>query len=245
MSEAPWELFYWCPVKDGKLAMLGRAEMIRLMFEVTGTPFIERGMEEGGRDKVIGMMRVNGGNTTQMPCFAPAIIRKGDFILNQTPAIMRYLGKHFGLFPTTWQDEAHADALQEFVVDFFAEGRLVFHGRCFTESYLTQQEETKHHIKWFEDTRLPAFLNHLETVFAFNLKQHPEGFAIGSTMTYVDISLFHVLTAAKFQFPEVYAQVSANAPQLERFREQIASVPKIAAYLASDRRGNFGGDSMM
>ena len=156
MNKEVWELFYWCNVKDGVNRMVGRGEFVRLMFEVTGTPYIDHGMAPDGEGpkKVISMMRSNGGNTTDMPCFAPPIIRKGDFVLNQTPAIMKYLGKELGLYPTTWQDEAHADALIAFLTDFVAEGRLVFHGRCFTESYYTQKEETKGHIKWFEDTRL-------------------------------------------------------------------------------------------
>ncbi len=109
------------------------------MFEVTGTPFIDHELlpNGDGRKKVMSMMRNNGGNTTDMPAFAPPIIRKGNFVLNQTPAIMKYLGKELGLYPATKQDEAHGDALMAFLTDFVAEGRLVFHGRCFTESYYT------------------------------------------------------------------------------------------------------------
>ena len=109
------------------------------MFEVTGTPFIDHGLKpngEGGK-LVISMIRTNGGNTTDMPVFAPPVIRKGTFVLNQTPAIMKYLGKELGLYPATKQDEAHGDALMAFLTDFIAEGRLVFHSRCFTESYHT------------------------------------------------------------------------------------------------------------
>ena len=55
---------------------------------------------------------------------------------------MKYLGKLFGYFPKEDVDQAHADALMSFVTDFVAEGRLVFHARCFTESYYTQKEQT-------------------------------------------------------------------------------------------------------
>ncbi len=78
-----------------------------------------------------------------------------------------------------------------------AEGRLVFHGRCFTESYFTQKEETAGHIKWYETTRLPQFLEFLEGSLAFNLKNHPEGYFIGDSITYADISVFHTLMAAE------------------------------------------------
>ena len=102
------------------------------------------------------------------PLFAPPIIKKGDFVLNQTPTIMRYLGKEFGLFPKTKEHEAHADSIMGFVTDFIAEGRLVFHARCFTESYYTQIEETKGHIEWFKTSRLPSFIPHLENLINYN-----------------------------------------------------------------------------
>ena len=60
-----------------------------------------------------------------------------------------------------------------FVTDFIAEGRLVFHARNFTESYYTQQEETKGHIEWFKKDRLPRFLPYLEHSLSYNLKSHP------------------------------------------------------------------------
>ncbi len=50
---------------------------------------------------------------------------------------MRYLGKELGLYPKNKEDEAYADALMGFLTDFVAEGRLVFHGKCFTASYYT------------------------------------------------------------------------------------------------------------
>ena len=75
-----------------------------------------------------------------MPVFAPPNIRKGDFVLNQTPAIVKYLGKEFGFYPSNKADEAHAEALIGFVTDVIAEGRLVFHAHRFTDSYYTQRE---------------------------------------------------------------------------------------------------------
>ncbi len=100
-------------------------------------------------------MRWQGTANTDMPVFAPPIIRKGDFVLNQTPAIVKYLGKEFGFYPSNKADEAHAEALIGFVTDVIAEGRLVFHAHRFTDSYYTQREETAGHIKWYETERLP------------------------------------------------------------------------------------------
>ncbi len=83
--------------------MIGRAEFIRLLFELVGVPYLEKGKE--GRDVVISMMHRSGKNPG-LPLFAPPIIKKGDFTLYQTPTIMRYLGKEFGLYPKTKEAEA-------------------------------------------------------------------------------------------------------------------------------------------
>ena len=58
--------------------MVGRGEFIRLLFEVTGTPYIEKGKE--GLEKVRDMLH-RSGKSTGMPIFAPPIVKKGDFTL--------------------------------------------------------------------------------------------------------------------------------------------------------------------
>ena len=40
--------------------------------------------------------------------FSPPIIRRGDFVMNGTPAILQYLGKISGMYPEDEQSEAHA-----------------------------------------------------------------------------------------------------------------------------------------
>ena len=238
-----WELYYWNNIKeDGRNHMIGRGEFVRLMFEVTGTPYIEVGKESP--TKVFEMLDRSGKNPST-PLFAPPIIKKRDFTLSQTPAIMKYLGKKFGLYPSTEESEAQADSLICFVTDLIAEGRLVFHARCFTESYYTQQEETKGHVEWFKTNRLPMFLKFLEKSLIYNLKTNSEGYFVGNSLTYVDIAVWHTLVAAESQFPETYTEITKNIPTLVQFKNKIGSIPRIQAYLASDRRGTFEGNSMM
>ena len=78
-QDQPWELYYWNNIKeDGLNHMIGRGEFVRLMFEVTGQPYIEVG--KNGGDKVFGMLSRSGKNPGT-PLFAPPIIKKGDFTL--------------------------------------------------------------------------------------------------------------------------------------------------------------------
>lgn len=158
---------------------------------------------------------------------------------------MKFLGKEFGYYPTSPEDDAHADSLLAFTTDFVAEGRLVFHSKNFTESYYTQMEEVKHTVAWFENERLPKFLEYLERVAVYNAKSHSEGYMVGGTLTYVDIAVFHTVMAAESQFAERFGVLSATIPLILAHKAKIAAIPSIAAYLESDRRGFFEGNSMM
>eukprot|EP01102_Stenamoeba_stenopodia_P007443 TRINITY_DN2082_c0_g3_i1.p1 TRINITY_DN2082_c0_g3~~TRINITY_DN2082_c0_g3_i1.p1 ORF type:complete len:265 (+),score=57.66 TRINITY_DN2082_c0_g3_i1:26-796(+) len=248
---APWELYYWANVKEGKNRLIGRGEFVRLLFEAAGVPFIDHGVQNPSSVAAF----VYGGGNKGFPIFAPPVIKRGDFVLSSTPAILRYLGKQLGLYPKNSEDEAHADSVMELVSDFITEGRLVFHPKCFTASYYEQVEEAKPYIAWFEDQRLGKFLNHFEKLLSHNNKSNSSHlFVIGDSLTYVDIALFHVLDAAQNQFPEAFERVvsgstnaTSNQPltNVRLFAKQIRELPRIAAYFASDRRGSFEGNSMM
>jgi glutathione S-transferase len=155
------------------------------MFEAAGQRYVDVGVERGSAS--VAAFIHEGGNT-DVPVFAPPAIRNPstNFVLYQTPTILRYLGKKFGMFPETEEMEAHADALMSFLTDFIAEGRLVFHPVCFTMSYYQQIEEAKPHIRWFETQRLPRFLTHLNNVLLHNRSAHPGSSVFaGSALTYV------------------------------------------------------------
>ena len=62
---------------------------------------------------------------------------------------------------------------------------------------------------------------------------------------YVDISAFHVLDAAAAQFPSSYSANMQRLPALAAFKSHVQALPRIAAYLKSDRRGFYEGNSMM
>jgi glutathione S-transferase len=242
MSEAPWELLYWTQVRDdGKNHMMGAGEFVRLMFELAGVKYLDQGMIDL---QIVGDMVLRDANK-DYPIFAAPIIRKGRFVLCQTTSILRYLGKRFGFYPTDPDDEAHADQVTESVLDFITQGRVVFHPKSFWDSYHNQVEEAKPYIAWFENVQLPDWLPYFDAVLAENKKMHATGFVVGDTVTYADIALFHVMMAAESQFPAAFAREVANLEHIRPFVEQIKAIPRIAAYLRSDRRGFFEGNSMM
>jgi glutathione S-transferase len=78
-----------------------------------------------------------------------------------------------------------------------------------------------------------------------NTLGNQQGYFIGDALTYVDIAVFHVISAAEFQFPSVFVTISDKIPLLLTHKLDIANLPRIKSYLSSDRRGFFSGNSMM
>ena len=60
----------------------------------------------------------------------------------------------------------------------------------------------------------------------------------------MDLTLFHILRATEFQFPETWTGAD-YIPCLKAFKERIAAKPNIAAFLKSDRCKPFSGNGLM
>ncbi|KAK3610950.1 hypothetical protein CHS0354_038999 [Potamilus streckersoni] len=226
-----WELYYWP-------GFPGRGEFVRLVFEEAGVKF--RDMRDmvgvGGISRLVLEGELGG-----FPVLAPPVIKKGKFQMSQTPAICRYLGKEFGLYPENAEDEAHADQVNLTIHDYIAEGRLAFHGMNHTASYYTQKEETKPYIERFVKDRLPRFLKHFETLLV--AKNGGKDFLFGDKLTYVDLALLHVLRATEAQFHEAWLEAD-YIPALKAFKDRLSARPRLAAYFESKRCLPFEGNSM-
>lgn len=230
---AEWKLYYWP-------GLLGRGEYIRLIFAQAGVEWYEPAKKEGLAEL---MSWVRGTAEDGLPpVFAPPIIRRGDFLLAETCAIMEYLGKKFGMGGETDEEQARMAMLTQSALDYIAQGRLCFHTNPDkTMSYYLQVRETQPHFEYFRTTRMPRFLKCFEKSLAFN--NQGAGFFVGSKVSFCDIAMFHALWITSQQCPEAFE--ACEVPLLKAFMTRIAELPNIKAYLASDRRGKFNGDSFM
>lgn len=95
-SSPPYELLYWPTVP-------GRGEFIRLCFEETGTPYTDTALNDPISSAISAIKphldSSNLGSETSPPPFAPPLLRHGDLLLSQTPAILLYLAGRLGLGP--------------------------------------------------------------------------------------------------------------------------------------------------
>ncbi len=145
MADA-WELIYWH-------FLPGRGDFVRLIFEEAGVAYDDVCKREGNSNTA---MKYYKGENDGFPVIAPPIIRKGSFVLNQSTAILSYLGKEFGLFPGGGaEEEAHALQMALSACDYISEGRECFHPVEKHGSYDMQKEEAKPFIGKFKKDRIP------------------------------------------------------------------------------------------
>uniref|UniRef100_A0A7S3D2J3 Glutathione S-transferase n=1 Tax=Palpitomonas bilix TaxID=652834 RepID=A0A7S3D2J3_9EUKA len=229
MAESPqWELLYWP-------SMVGRGEMVKLIFEDQGVPY-SLPMQQAEPTTPPALVKFLLGQDGTLPhVLAPPILRRGDFIMYQAPAILRYLGKELGLLPDSPEDQVYADCLMETVADLIAEGHDAWHPIERSKGFAEQQKEAEEHfIPIYKKTRLPKFSAFFEKVLERANKGKDSVYLFGDKFTYVDIALFHTYHGIRFQCPDEYK--SMDIPRIRALVEAVEKRPNIAAYLASERR---------
>jgi len=105
--------------------------------------------------------------------------------------------------------------------------------------YEDQKPESKRRAAHFVDERLPRFLGYFERV----LQQGP-GALVGGRLSHADLSLFQALEGLAYAFPRAHARAAEGTPMLRDLRERVRARPRIAAYLASDRRVPFNQEGI-
>jgi glutathione S-transferase len=100
--------------------------------------------------------------------------------------------------------------------------------------YEDQKSEAALRARHFRESRLPKFLGWFEEV----LKRNPRGatYLVGASITYTDLSLFQVVDGLRYAFPAATKRATTKCPRVIALHDAVADRPRIAAYLASDRR---------
>jgi glutathione S-transferase len=108
--------------------------------------------------------------------------------------------------------------------------------------YEDQRREARRRAADFVMNRLPKFLGYFETVLA----QRASGkhYALGAHLSYVDLSLFQIISGLNFAFPRAMAGARRKYPRLLALHSRIQDRPRIAAYLASPRRIAFNNEGI-
>src|SRR5689334_344493 len=226
MKDKPYELFYWPGIQ-------GRGEFIRLALEEASAPYVDVARlpeKDGGGIKAL--MKVMHGAPGTLEPFAPPFLRAGDLVIAQTANILLFLGPRLDLVPEDEARRFEAHQLQLTIADFVVEVHDVHHPIASSLYYEDQKAEAKRRSEVFRTERIPKFLDYFERV----LDRAQSGHFIGSKLSYVDLSMFQVMVGLAYAFPRAMKAFESKVPALVKVRDHVKARPRIAAYLASERR---------
>ena len=223
-----YELHYWPTIQ-------GRGEFVRLALEAAGAPYtdVARGSEDSNQG-MPAMLRCLKDSKLVHPPFAPPFLKDGELLVGQTAAILHYLAPQLKLVARSEQARVWTQQIQLTINDMVTEAHDTHHPVATGLHYEDQKPEALRRAKEFCSNRLPKFLNWFEAIVVRN----PAGsrHLVGGKLSYADLSLFQLVEGLRYAFPHAAQQALAQTPGVVQLHGRIAALPKVAAYLRSERR---------
>jgi glutathione S-transferase len=222
----PYELYYWPMLQ-------GRGEFVRLVLEQAGAPYVDVARlpeeEGGGLTPLLAFIK---GERPGQPPYAPPILMHESLVLSQSGAICAYLGQRHSLAPENPGQRWQALQLQLTIADVTDEVHNTHHPVSAALYYEDQKDAASEASRRFVGERLPRFLDYFERV----IERSGGPWLMGARLTYPDLALFQLLEGLAYAFPKGFANVTEALPGIIHVRNAVTELPRIAAYLESDRR---------
>lgn len=228
----PYILYYWPTIQ-------GRGEFVRLALEEAGVPYRDVGRLKSGMPQLEAVLDFR---REPQPAFAPPVLRAGELLIAQTTNILQFLGARHGLAPRSEKGRLQCNGLQLTIADIVAEAHDTHHPISVNSYYEDQKKEARARARVFRAERIPKFLGYFEKVLAANPGRG--NFAVGTRLTYVDLSLFQLVEGLRYAFPKTMAQLEPQWPRLVALCEEVRQRPNVAAYLKSKRRIAFNEEGI-
>jgi glutathione S-transferase len=219
-----YELYYWPTIQ-------GRGEFVRLALEEAGADYVDVARRRGKRG-VPAMMRFLDGTRAKRPPFAPPFLKAGKLVIAQTANILLYLGPRLGLAPRDEAGRLWAHQLQLTITDLVVEIHDTHHPVTSWLYYEEQRKAAKRRTADFWKYRVPKFLGCFERLLAAS----GGNYLLGRRLSYVDLSLFQIVEGLRYAFPKRMKRFERRVPRVVALADRVAKRPRIAAYLASERR---------
>jgi len=195
---------------------------VRLALEYAGADYVD--VLRTPRGKLLDARRT--------PPFAPPYLAAGTKIIGQTANILLYLGPRLRLAPRNEAGRLWAHQLQLTIADWLTEVHDTHHPIGPGLYYEDQKREARRRARDFLRARLPKYLDYFEGV----LRGAEGGHLLGRTLSYPDLSLFQMVTGLRYAFPRAMTRLEKRYPRVRALQARVAGHPRLAAYLASERR---------
>jgi len=225
-----YELYYWPGIQ-------GRGEFVRLALEDADADYVEVARRPRG---MATMSRFMESRSVKRPPFAPPFLKAGKLVIAQTANILLFLGRRLGLAPKQDVGRLWAHQLQLTIADWVAEVHDSHHPIAGSLYYEDQKREAKRRAADFIAERLPKFLSYFEQV----LERNGSPVLVGNKVSYVDLSLFQMIEGLRYAFPHAMTKQEPKHRRVIALHDRIAARPRLAAYLASERRLPFNQEGI-
>jgi glutathione S-transferase len=230
-----YALYYWPSIQ-------GRGEFVRLALEEAAADYVDVASQSGARGGVPALLRFLEGRAIGHPPFAPPFLKAGRLVIGQTANILLYLGGRHGLAPETESGRLWPHQLQLTIADLVQEVHDTHHPISTNLYYEDQRLEARRRAHDFVRTRVPKYLGYFEKMLTRGKKG--ASYVAGPQLTYADLSLFQIVEGLRYAFPRAMARIERKCGRVVDLHDRIAARPRIAAYLASDRRPPFNEDGI-
>ena len=223
-----YELHYWPTIQ-------GRGEFVRLALEAAGAAYVDvaRGPEAAGQG-LPAMLHGLAERSAVYPPFAPPYLRDGKLLVGQTAAILHYLAPTLKLVARSEQARVWTQQIQLTIADIVGEAHNTHHPVDTGLVYEDQMPEAQRSAAAFCRVRMPKYLAWFERILAHN----PAGqrHLVGGKLSYADLSLFQLVEGLRYAFPVAADRTLTSTPGVVQLHDRVAALPRVAAYLRSERR---------
>ncbi|MGI4861152.1 MAG: glutathione S-transferase [Janthinobacterium lividum] len=230
-----YELYYWPMLQ-------GRGEFVRLALEDASADYVDVARQENGMAAMQALMAdtppelADGAcGTASVPLpFAPPFLKAGEQMIAQTANILFFLGPRLSLAPADDAQRLFINGLQLTIADAVTEAHDTHHPIASGLYYEDQRAPARARAGDFIDTRIPKFLGYFEQVIARN--PAASGWLATPQASYADLSLFQLVEGLHYAFPRGMRHFAQRFARVAALRREVAARPRLAAYLASERR---------
>lgn len=232
-----YELYYWPGVQ-------GRGEFVRLALEDAGADYVDVArLPDGPHGGTQALLKMLEAPPHGHPSLAPPFLKAGRDLIGQTANILLYLAPKLGLAPRGKAARLWAHQLQLTLIDLMAEVHDTHHPIAGSLYYEDQRDEALRRSRYLRRERLPKYLGYFERTLADNASGR-QRVLVGNAVSYADLSLFQVIEGLRYAFPRAQRRLEKRLPACVALHDRMAARPRLAAYLASDRRVPFNNDGI-
>ena len=223
-----YELHYWPTIQ-------GRGEFVRLALEAAGAAYLDvaRGAEDAGCGMPAMLRRLHDGSSVHPP-FAPPFLKDGELLIGQTAAILHHLAPTLKLVGRSEAARVWTQQIQLTIADMVSEAHDTHHPVDSGLHYEDQLPEARRRAAAFCGTRMAKYLQWFERILVNN----PAGqrHLVAGKLSYADLSLFQLVEGLRYAFPKAAEKALARTPTVLQLHARVGALPKVAAYLRSERR---------